>query len=294
MISEAEKKLFNCLIQRPAIANKNEFVYTAGYTGYDFLDLSRLTLSPKTSGKVVEMYVDLLEELKKDYNLEFNKLAFIERTIGPMTIASQLSQRTGLESVVIKSRIPCSCSICTKLRIKGSIEPPLSEDDRVVIISDVLTTGGTISDTVDIIEKNGASVVAAVTILDRQVPDEQAKKKKEIVEKGVKLHSLTTRDKLLAFGFARPSEEDFKQKDFLKILEDELSLTNEERKEIEEVIFLEAAYILDVDEETIKSFGGENLLELKNILLSRIFRARTTMPLITEVLTDREITEELK
>jgi len=280
MVKEAEKKLFNCLIQRPAIDNKNEFIYTAGYTGYDFLDLSRLTLSPKTSERVVEMYEDLLEDLKKDYKLEFNKLAFIERTIGPMTIASQLSQRTGLESVVIKSRVPCSCKLCTKLRIKGSTEPPLSKQDKVVIVSDVLTTGGTTLGAIDIIEKNDAKVVAAVAILDRQVPDDMTVKEK-IGGKGVKLHALTTRDKLLTLGFARPSEEDLKREDFLVELSKAIYLSEEETS-------LGKSLFDSIAEEILKNkkdvgINEENKKFIRNMLLSILINTRVSVLQAVEV-----------
>ncbi len=291
MISETEKKLFQCLIQRPAIASKNEFIYKAGHTGYDFFDLSRLTLSPKTSGKVVEMYVELLtqlqeELLKEDKGLKITKLAFIETTTGPMTIASQISQRTSLESVVIKSRVPCSCNLCTRLRVKGSIEPPLSTKDKVVIVTNVITTGRTVLNPIKIIEKNGAKVVGAVAILDRKMPDDKSVKNK-IKKKKIKLLAVTTRDKLLALGFARPTDQDFKEKNFLKIASEELSMTTLEKEKLENLIFLEAAYILDIDEETIRNFPEDNLLELKNRMISRIFRIRTTTPLITEVFAEK-------
>ena len=36
---KTEKKNYEVLVKRPAIMNKNEFVYTAGYTGYDLFHL---------------------------------------------------------------------------------------------------------------------------------------------------------------------------------------------------------------------------------------------------------------
>lgn len=228
MSVDTKKKLYECLVKRPAIMNKNEFVYTAGYTGYDFFDLSKLTLSPKTSGDIVKMYVDLLEEAKRE-GLDFNKLAFIERTIGPMTIASQLSSEENLEIVVIRTKVPCSCKLCeTKLRAKGSIEPPLFKADKVVIVTDVVTSGGTVLDAINIIKKAGAKVVAAIAILDRQTKVKDKTGKERIEKQGAKLFAYYTRDELLTLGFAMPSKEDLGQRDFLLELSKAIYLSEEE------------------------------------------------------------------
>lgn len=265
MVQEAEKKLFDSLIQRRAINNKNAVVYTAGYIGYDFLDLSKLTLSPKTSKNVVDMYKAMLVDLRNE-GFVFNKLAFIDRTIGPMMISSELSREMNLESVVVKSRIPCSCKMCDDLRIKGSVEPPVLDTDRIVIISDVLTTGGTLLDVVKIIEKKKAKVIAVVTILDRQVPENTAIKKQKIKEKGIKLRSLITRDELLVTGFAMPFEDDLRRIDFLDELKKAIDLTDEETGFAKSYLDSLAKEILETKEDA--SINEENLLFTRNMLLS--------------------------
>lgn len=261
--------MYDSFIQRPAIEIKNEFVYTAGYSGYDFFDLSRLTLSPKTSQNVVSIYEELLRDLDGK-GTKFNKLAFIERTIGPMMISSELARRMDLECIVIKSRIPCSCKLCSKLRIKGSIEPPISSEDRVVIVSDVLTTGGTILGAIDLIEENGAKVVAAIAILDRQVPEDKATKKRTILNRGIKLLSYVKRDRLLALGFARPSSDDLVQEDLLEILRNAIDLSDEEADLAKNYFDSLAQEILenkkDVDEKSKKI--------VKNMLISLLVNSR--------------------
>ena len=226
MIDDVEKELYENLIKQPSIDAKNELIYTAGYTGHDFFDLSKLVLSSKTSENVVIIYEKLLNKLKLDH-IEFNKLAFSEKTIGPLSISSELSRRRNLDCIIVKTRVPCSCKLCSSLRIKGSLEPPLSKDDKVVIVSDVFTTGGTILDTINIIETNRASVVGAIMILDRQMPD-KITKREMILKKGVKLYPYITRDRLLSLGFARPSEEDLERVDFLELLKDAMGLSVEE------------------------------------------------------------------
>lgn len=281
MSVRTKKKNYEVLVKRPAIMNKNEFVYTAGHTGYDFFDLSKLTLSPKTSGDVVEMYANLLEEVKRE-GLEFNKLAFIERTIGPMTIASQLSSRKNLEIVVIRTKVPCSCKLCEKkLRIKGSVEPPLFNDDRVVIVTDVVTTGGTVLDAINIIKKAGAKVVAVVAILDRQT-DVKGKTGKERIEKeGVKLFSYYTRDELITLGFAMPDEEDLRQKDFLLDLSKAICLSEEETGLEKSLFDSLAGEILKNQKDA--EINEENKRYIRNMLISIAVSTRLSVLQSTEL-----------
>ena len=286
MSVDTKKKLYECLVKRPAIMNKNEFVYTAGYTGYDFFDLSKLTLSPKTSGDIVKMYVDLLEEAKRE-GLDFNKLAFIERTIGPMTIASQLSSEENLEIVVIRTKVPCSCKLCeTKLRVKGSIEPPLFKADKVVIVTDVVTSGGTVLDAINIIKMMGAKVVAAIAILDRQTKVKDKTGKERIEKQGAKLFAYYTRDELLTLGFAMPSKEDLGQRDFLLELSKAIYLSEEETG-------LAKSLFDSIAEEILRNkrdadVNEENKRVIRNMLTSILVNTRVSVLQAAELMEVKE------
>lgn len=52
----------------------------------------------------------------------------------------------------------------TDKRIEGA---PLGPGVRVVVVDDVVTTGGSIREALDVVSKTGAVVVAAITLLDR-------------------------------------------------------------------------------------------------------------------------------
>lgn len=283
MIENPEKALLECLIEQKAIETKNEIIYTAGYSGYDFFDLSTLTLSPKTSEKVVNMYVDLLREVVKN-NINFNKLAFIDRNIGPMTVASQLSLKTGYEIIVVKTRIPCSCNLCkNKLRIKGNVYPPLSEKDRVIIISNVVTRGGTVMNAIDAIEGIGAKAVAVIVILDRQTNIGEKTVKELLEERGVKLFSFITRDRLLTGGFIEPSKDDLINLDFFSLLKKAVFikyLGSETGKSLEEIIDSQKNVLDIIAEDILKSkkdirIDEENKRFVRNTFLSLMMQVRT-------------------
>jgi orotate phosphoribosyltransferase len=58
---------------------------------------------------------------------------------------------------------------------------PVSEDDRIVLVDDILTTGASLFETIDAVRAAGGQPLAAAVIVDRSM---------QAVELGVPLHSL--------------------------------------------------------------------------------------------------------
>ena len=72
------------------------------------------------------------------------------------------------------------------------IEGPLKKGDRVVIVDDVSTSGGSLLKAIQVVEKEGCKVVKVITILDR---GEGAKEK--LSQAGYNLSSIFTKKDLL-------------------------------------------------------------------------------------------------
>jgi hypoxanthine phosphoribosyltransferase len=232
MIKNPESFLLQLSKEVNPIDSKNAVIFTAGNAGFDFFDIAKQTLSPKTSSDVVEIYMDLLGQIDKA-GIKYNKLAFTDKTLGPLMLSSQLIQKTQKEALIIKTRFPCDCRLCsTKLRVKSSCdmdETPVKEQDRIVIVSDVLSTGGTIQKSIDIIQNYHGKVVAAVVIVDRQVFLKDEKSVKEVLEeknKDFALFSFTTRDRMLAWGFSEPTMHDLEKKDFFEVIRSSLEISD--------------------------------------------------------------------
>ncbi|MBR3214088.1 MAG: orotate phosphoribosyltransferase, partial [Methanosphaera sp.] len=67
------------------------------------------------------------------------------------------------------------------------IEGQLDENDNVIIVEDVTTTGGSLLKAIDVIEDNGGNIIKAFVIVDRE---EGAKKTFE--ERGIIFEPLLT------------------------------------------------------------------------------------------------------
>lgn len=74
---------------------------------------------------------------------------------------------------------------------EGRLEGPVSGDEDVLMVEDVVTTGGSLVDAVEAVRANGCTVKHAVTIVDRQAGAREALK-----EAGVALHALVTLSEL--------------------------------------------------------------------------------------------------
>jgi hypoxanthine phosphoribosyltransferase len=147
-------------------------------------------LSPESSSTIVKIYTELLTQFEEK-NIEFNKLAIANKKLEPSTISSQLAQQTQKEITIIDD----------------NQKPSISNQDKIVIVSDVLSTGKTIQKATETIQNSHGQVVGTIILLDQQTS-----------AKNFEVISFITRDRMLAWGFAEPTLNDLENKDFLNIM----------------------------------------------------------------------------
>lgn len=100
--------------------------------------------------------------------------------MGALPLVTAVSLATGVEAAFVR----------THGKHRGAmarVEGPVDLGDRVVVLEDVTTTGGTVIETADLLEELGASVELVMTVVDR---DEGAAENVEAA--GYRFHSLLT------------------------------------------------------------------------------------------------------
>lgn len=147
-------------------------------------------LSPESSSTIVKIYTELLTRFEEK-NIEFNKLVIANKKLEPSTISSQLAQQTQKEITIIDD----------------NQKPSISSQDKIIIISDVLSTGKTIQKATETIQNSHGQVVGTIVLLDQQTS-----------AKNFEIISFITRDRMLAWGFAEPTLNDLENKDFLNVM----------------------------------------------------------------------------
>jgi orotate phosphoribosyltransferase len=105
--------------------------------------------------------------------------------LGAVPLVTALSLQTGLPSVIV--RVDKAKEYGTSRRFEGR----LAAGDRVVLVEDVVTTGGAALAAVEVLREAGAEVLGAVVVVDREQGGREA-----FAAAGVPLQALFTRSQL--------------------------------------------------------------------------------------------------
>jgi len=152
-----------------------EFLLRSGQTSDTYFDKYRFEADPKLLKEIATKMKDLIPEGTE-------VLAGLE--MGGIPIATVLSQITGLPTSFIRKEAKkygtCKYAEGSELLNK-----------KVVIIEDVVTSGGAIIDAVEKMRKDGIIVNMAICVIDRE-----SKGKQILKENGIELVSLLTKTDL--------------------------------------------------------------------------------------------------
>ena len=137
-----------------------EFTLASGEKSNIYCDGKKLALTGKGSAAIADAISCILSDIKYD------AIAGMEMGAIPMIAAAGLrlfdTQQRDLPMLVIRKE---SKSYGTQKRIEG----PLPESPaRVIMLEDVVTSGGSVIKAIDVIEAAGHEVILAISMLDRE------------------------------------------------------------------------------------------------------------------------------
>lgn len=159
-------------------SGKPVFRLSSGKMSNVYFDLRLTTLSPEGQYLIGNLICDRLKEL----GLRPRAVGGLTMGADPVATAtaycSYLRQEP-IEAFVIRKE--------PKVHGRGlQIEGNVKDGDDVVIVDDVLTTGGSVIKAVDIVKETGLNVLAVIVILDRC----EQNGKENIEKLGYPVHSL--------------------------------------------------------------------------------------------------------
>ncbi len=155
-----------------------QFTLASGLPSPIYLDLRRLTASPALLRQVARAYADLLRPLSYD------RLAAVPYAALPVSAAIALTVNRPL--------------IYPRKEVKAygmgkSIEGVFAAGERVAVIEDLITTGGSILKAAETLEAAGLSIADVAVLIDREQGGTAA-----LAEKGYRLHAVLTLSEILA------------------------------------------------------------------------------------------------
>ncbi|MGH2460294.1 MAG: orotate phosphoribosyltransferase [Chloroflexota bacterium] len=164
------------------------FTLSSGLVSHFYIDCRKVTLSARGASLTGTTMLDLL----RDVDIQ---------AVGGMTVAADpVATAIAVESW--HRQRPLNAFIVRK-EAKGhglhrQVEGPLKPGDRVAVVDDTLTTGGSIFQAIEAVEAAGATVAAVAVILDRLQGGAD-----RIRERGYPVSSVLTYDDIRDFVEAR-------------------------------------------------------------------------------------------
>lgn len=139
--------------------------------------------------RVIVSYPHILKQIatllwEKAENLSFDLLCGVPYTALPVATAISIAHE-----IPMVMRRKESKDYGTKKMIEGIFQP----GQTCLIVEDVITSGASILETVEPLQKEGLKIRDAVVVLNRQQGGEQ-----KLAEKGIRLHALLTISDLVA------------------------------------------------------------------------------------------------
>jgi len=170
------RELIGTLIDLEAI-RFGDFLLASGKRSPIYIDLRRVIGSPSAMRRLANIYAGLLASLTAD------RLAAVP--YGALPIAAVASQATGLPLIYPRKQAKAH-------GLRRPVEGIYQAGERVVLVEDLVTSGGSVLDAAETLRTAGLAVSDAVVFLDRL-----SGARERLAEAGIRLHAALDMDQLL-------------------------------------------------------------------------------------------------
>lgn len=165
------------LLKKEALKTGN-FVLSSGKTSSYYLDGRIITLTPEGAYLAASIILEMIKDSKID--------AVGGPTLGADPIAGALAALSHIQKIPVKAFIvrKAAKEHGTARQIEG---PALKEGNKVILVDDVATTGKSLVEAKEALEKIGVKVLRTIVIVDRGEGASQ-----NLANAGLKLESIFT------------------------------------------------------------------------------------------------------
>lgn len=182
-IDNARKELLQTLIERSFQYNeKPVFKLTSGKTSNYYINCKATTLNSASMLLIGHLFYDRIKQFDVD------AVGGLTHGADPIAFATAMvsaMQGSNIQAFVIRKEAKSH-------GLMKLIEGNVSEGDKVVIVDDVVTTGGSTIQAIDKAREHKLEIVRAIALVDRQEGGRENIEKKDVI-----FESLFTRDELI-------------------------------------------------------------------------------------------------
>jgi orotate phosphoribosyltransferase len=176
-ILDAEKQELITALKACGAVRYGEFTLASGKKSNYYIDIKKASTDPKTLKLIARQAALKVKEM------DVNVIAGVE--LGGVPLATAVSMEIELPLLIIRKAVK---DYGTKSRFVGD----LKSGDKIVILEDVTTSGGSVRNAIEIVRETGANVKYVISVVDRE---EGAKE--NLKEAGAELVPLVTASDLL-------------------------------------------------------------------------------------------------
>lgn len=153
-MEDAKARLIDMFFTEEAILF-GRFVLTSGRESDYYINVKKLSTNPGA----LRIIARLMAERAKALGIEFDRVAGPE--LGAVPIATALSLETEKPLIIVRKK-PKGHG--TGSQIEGEVKP----GEKIFLVEDVTTTGGSVLRAAEVLEKAGAEIVAISVVVDRE------------------------------------------------------------------------------------------------------------------------------
>ena len=186
-MSDARSDLL-ALLKEKSFAT-GEFTLASGKTSNYYIDCRLTTLDPAGAAHLGRVFLHLIQTEAANRGVTVNATGGLTMGADPMAVATSLTSH-------LQGGPPVN-AICVRKEPKGhgkgkQVEGNFQQRDVVVVLDDVITTGGSTLKAIDAIEREGGMVPFVLVLVDRQEGGNKA-----IEDAGYPVVAAFTRDELM-------------------------------------------------------------------------------------------------
>ncbi|QTL98452.1 orotate phosphoribosyltransferase [Iocasia frigidifontis] len=129
---------------------KGHFLLSSGLHSGGYVQCASLLKYPATAGKLCEELADKVAEYKPDI--------VVGPALGGVIVSYELARALGKPGIFTERKEK-------KMELRRNFE--INPGDRVLVVEDVVTTGGSVKEVIEIVSDRGGELIAVASLIDR-------------------------------------------------------------------------------------------------------------------------------
>lgn len=150
---EQQKQELIAALKACGAVRYGDFTLASGKKSKYYIDIKKASTDPKTLKIIARQAALRIKEMDVD------TVAGVE--LGGVPLATAVSLETELPLLIVRKSVK---DYGTKSRFVGDLKP----EDRLVMLEDVTTSGGSVRDAIEVVREAGASLEYVITVVDRE------------------------------------------------------------------------------------------------------------------------------